>query len=231
MLVRDYMTRHPIMLGPEMAVAEAQRMMMENHVRQLPVVGDGKRLLGLVTRQRLAVSPDLLASMDVWEITRHLSGLTVGKVMIAGDDLHTIGPDATLEEAAGLLIEHKLGGLPVVEDGDVVVGIITETDLLIELQHLLGGRDAGWRVVIRVPDRVGEFRKIMRVIADNGWGIMAMGSVRSPRRPGFWDVVVKVRHCGRDELVAALAAIEEQEVVDVRETKVQPEAEGLADHT
>src|SRR5437867_2941499 len=112
MLVRDYMTRHPIMLGPEVAVAEAQRLMMENHVRQLPVVGDGKRLLGLITRQRLAVSPDLLASMDVWEITRYLSGLTVGQVMIAGDDLHTIGPDATLEEAAGLLIEHKLGGLP-----------------------------------------------------------------------------------------------------------------------
>jgi acetoin utilization protein AcuB len=222
MLVRDYMTRHPIMLGPEVAVAEAQRLMMENHVRQLPVVGDGKRLLGLITRQRLAISPEQLASLDVWEITRYLSGLTVGKVMITGDDLHTIGPDATLEEAAGLLIHNKVGGLPVVEDGDVVVGILTETDLLIELQHLLGGRDAGWRVVIRVPDRVGEFRKIMRVIADNGWGIMAMGSVRSPRRPGFWDVVVKVRHCGRDELVAALSAIEEQEIMDVRETKAQP---------
>jgi acetoin utilization protein AcuB len=223
MLVRDYMTRHPIMVEPSMGVPEAQRIMVENHVRQLPVVSDGKRLLGLVTRQRLAVSPDLLASLDVWEITRYLSSLTVGKVMIAGDDLHTIGPDATLEEAAGLLIAHKLGGLPVLEDGDVVVGIITETDLLIELQHLLGGRDAGWRVMIRVPDRQGEFRKITRVINDKGWGLMAMGSVRSPRRPGYWDVVVKVRHCSRDELVAALAAIEEQEIVDVRETAAQPE--------
>src|SRR5437868_985359 len=143
MLVRDYMTRHPIMVGPEVPVAEAQRLMMENHVRQLPVVGDGKRLIGLVTRQRLAISPELLASLDVWEITRYLSGLTAGKVMITGQDLHTIGPDATLEEAAELLIKHRVGGLPVVEDGDVVVGIITETDLLIELQLLLGGRDAG----------------------------------------------------------------------------------------
>src|SRR5215510_12004192 len=122
MLVRDYMTRHPIMVGPEVGVAEAQRLMMANHVRQLPVVSDGKRLLGLVTRQRLAVSPEQLGSLDVWELTRYLSSLTVGKVMITGGDLQTIGPDATLEEAAALLIEHKLGGLPVVEDGDVVVG-------------------------------------------------------------------------------------------------------------
>ena len=221
MLVRDYMTRHPIMVGPEVGVAEAQRLMMENHIRQLPVVSDGKRLLGLVTRQRLSVSPEQLASLDVWEITRYLSSLTVGKVMISGSDLQTIGPDATLEEAAELLIKHKVGGLPVVESGHVVVGIITETDLLIELQHLLGGRDAGWRVTIRVPDRQGEFRKITRVINDKNWGLMAMGAVRSPRRPGFWDVIVKVRHCSRDELVPALAAIEDQEIVDVRETQGQ----------
>ena len=84
MLVRDYMTRHPIMVEPEAPVAEAQRLMLENHIRHLPVVGDGKRLVGLVTRQRLAVSPELLSSLDVWEITRYLSNLTVGKVMITG---------------------------------------------------------------------------------------------------------------------------------------------------
>ncbi len=223
MLVRDYMTRHPIMVDPSVGVTEAQRIMMENHIRHLPVVGDGKRLLGLITRQRLSIPPERLGSLDVWEITRYLSSLTVGKVMITGDDLQTIGPDATLEEAAGLLIKHKVGGLPVVEDGGVVTGIITETDLLIELQHLLGARDSGWRVVVRVPDRRGELRKIVRAISEKGWGIMAMGSVRSPRRDGSWDVVVKVRYSTREELVAALSAIEEQEIVDVRETAVQPE--------
>src|SRR5260221_2778953 len=203
MLVRDYMTRHPITVGPEVGVAEAQRLMVESRVRQLPVVDDGKRLLGLVTRQRLDVSPDQLASLDVWEITRFLSSLTVGKVMITGEDLHTISPDATLEEAAGLLIKHKLGGLPVVEDGNVVMGIITETDLLIELQHLLGGRDAGWRVVIRVPDRQGEVPKISPGIRGKGWGVVAMGRVRRPRRPGVSDVNVKRRPCSQDALLSA----------------------------
>ncbi len=218
MLVKDYMTRHPIMIEPTRRVVEAQRLMGENNIRHLPVVADGKRLLGLVTRQRLAIRPEQLGSMDVWELTSYLHDLTVSKVMIAGQDLCTIGPNATIEEAGDLMIAHKISGVPVVEDGNIVVGIITETDLLIELRNLLGAIDAGWRVVVRVPDRDGEFRKLIRVISNNGWGIMALGSVRSPKRPDHWDLIVKVRHCERDELVRALSQIEDQELVDLRET-------------
>lgn len=220
MLVKEYMTRHPIMIEPTLRVAEAQRLMLENHIRHLPVVGDGKRLLGLVTRQRLAISPERLASLDVWEITRFLSDLTVNKVMVTGADLKTIGPDATLEEAADILIRNKVSGLPVVEDG-MVIGILTETDLLIELQNLLGAIDSGWRVVMRVPDRNGEYRKLVRAIDDKGWGIMAMGSVRTPRQPDKWDVIIKLRYCEREELIELLSSIPDQAIVDVRETAAQ----------
>src|SRR5262249_12142038 len=126
MLVKDYMTRHPIMIEPNRRVVEAQRLMGENNIRHLPVVADGKRLLGLVTRQRLAIRPEQLGSMDVWELTRYLADLTVSKVMIAGSELRTIGPNATIEEAADLMIANKISGVPVVEDGNIVVGIITE---------------------------------------------------------------------------------------------------------
>ena len=217
MLVKDYMTRHPIMVDPSLPVAEAQRLMAANNIRHLPVVGDGKRLLGLVTRQRLSIQPERLSSLDVWEITRFLSDLTVGKVMVTGPDLRTTIPEATLEDAADLMIRHKLGGLPVVEDG-VVVGIITETDLLVELQNLLGAIDHGWRVTVRVPDRRGEFLKLTRAISDRGWGIMAMGAVRSPRHAGTWDIVLKVRRCSEEELRPVLEAIEGQQVVDLRVT-------------
>ena len=218
MLVKDYMTRHPIMIDPNRRVVEAQKLMAENNIRHLPVVGDGKRLLGLLTRQRLAIRPDQLGSMDVWELTRYLQNLTVSKAMIAGADLRTLRPDATIEEAADLMIAHKISGVPVIEEDGVVVGIITETDLLIELRNLLGAIDPGWRVVMRVPDRDGEFRKLIRVISNNGWGIMALGSVRTPKHPDRWDLIVKVRHCGREELLEALTQIEGQELVDLRET-------------
>ena len=221
MLVKDYMTRHPILVEPSLRVTEAQAIMVENRIRHLPVVGDGKRLLGLVTRQRLAIYPDRLASLDVWEITRHLNELTVGKVMITGADLHVIDPQATLEDAAHVMIANKIGGLPVVED-NVVAGIITDTDLLVELGNLLGAIEPGFRVTMRVPDRMGEFRKLLRAISDRGWGVMAMGSVRSPKHPDQWDLVVKVRHCSRDELAAALQEIPDQQIVDLRETASVP---------
>ena len=82
MLVKDHMLRHPFMIHPEMAVIEAQRVMNETHLRHVPVVGGGKRLLGLVTRRNLLIDPGTLGSLTVWDISRHLAQLKVGKVMI-----------------------------------------------------------------------------------------------------------------------------------------------------
>lgn len=219
MLVKDYMTRHPIMIEPDKPIMVAQELMNHNHIRHLPVVGAGKRLLGIVTNQRLQIPPEKLGSLNVWEITRYLSTLTVEKVMVKGDPLKTISPESTLEEAADMMTRHKIGGLPVVEDG-IVVGIITETDLLIELQNLLGANEPGWRVTMHVPDRQGEFSKTTAVIARNGWGIMSMGSVRTPKDENIWELVLKVRRCTKEELVATLSAIEGQKLVDIRATSV-----------
>jgi acetoin utilization protein AcuB len=221
MLVRDYMTRHPIMVDASLRVVEAQRLMVENRIRHLPVVADGKRLIGMVTLSRLAIPPERLTSLDVWEITRYLSNLTVGKVMISGPDLVTIGPDAVLEDAADLLIKRKVSGLPVVE-GDVVQGILTDTDLLIELRNMLGAVEPGWRITVRVPNEEGELSRLVRTIGDHGWGVMAMGTARSARVADHWDVVLKVQGCASDDLSSVVAALEGQEVLDVRETS-EPE--------
>ena len=88
MLVKDYMTRHPIMIEPSRRVVEVQKLMATNNIRHLPVVGDGKRLIGLVTRQRLALRPDQAESMDVWELTNYLSQLTVSKVISERRSVH-----------------------------------------------------------------------------------------------------------------------------------------------
>ena len=125
MLVKDFMTRHPIMVPPTTLAAEAQKIMAENRIRHLPVVGDGKRLKGLITRQRLALKPDYLSSLNVWEITRYLSELNVKQVMLPADEVYTIELDRTVERAARLMTEHKIGCLPVIEE-EIVVGIITD---------------------------------------------------------------------------------------------------------
>jgi acetoin utilization protein AcuB len=217
MLVKDYMTRHPIMIAPETPAPEAQKIMLENKIRHLPVVGDGKRLLGLVTRDRLSIPPSDLASLDVWEISRLLSNLQVEDVMLKRNELFTIDQGSTLEAAAQQMLLHKIGCLPVIED-EIVIGIITENDLLGQLSNLLGGEVEGVRATIRVPDRVGEFAKVTSAVTAKGWGVYASGSLPSPKRPGYWDLVIKVRNVTQEELVATLEEIEGQEVVDVRTT-------------
>jgi len=216
MLVKDFMTRHPVMVPPTTPAAEAQQVMRENKIRHLPVVGDGKRLEGLITRERLRVSPTDLGSLNVWEITRFLANMTVKDMMLKGKEVITTTPEVTLEDAAQTMAKKKIGCLVVLEQA-VVVGIITETDMLVELNHLLGGDVSGVRVTIRMPDRVGEFAKVFGAISSQGWGIYASGSVPTPKHPGYWDVVVKVRGVPKDDLVAVLEKIEDHEIVDARE--------------
>lgn len=219
MLVKDCMTRHPIMVGPETLAAEARHLMSENNIRHLPVAGDGKRLLGLITRQRLAVRPDDLSSLNVWEITRYLSKLRVDQVMIkmATHELHTIEADKTVERAARYMTEHKIGCLPVVEEGNIVIGILTEIDLLRSLQEMLGLPEPGVRVTVRMPNKKGQFALLTSTIAQYGWGIMGIGSFPSPRQPDSYDMVLKIPNVTVAEVQMALSQVPEQEIVDIRE--------------
>lgn len=216
MLVRDYMTRHPLMADPDMPVVEARRFMGENNLRHLPVVGEGKRLLGLVTRQTLLVDPGRLGSLNVWEIADHLSRLTLGDVMVRAEDVVTVAPDVPIEEAARVMVAHRIGCLPVVED-EAVVGIITEVDLLARLMKMMAAGAPAVRVTVRMPDVAGELAKMVAAIGRQGWGILALGGAPAPKKPGYWDAVVKVRGVPREQVVAVLSQVEGHEVVDARE--------------
>ena len=217
MLVKEYMTRHPLMVEPDMPIMDAQRYMTQNNIRHLPVVGDGKRLLGLITRERFLVDPNTLASLDIWEIARALAGVTVKDVMIKARDVVTVDPDLTIEEAAYRMVDKKVGCLPVLEEG-VVVGMITDVDLLAHLTEMMGTRWVGVRVTVRMPDRKGEFAKMVAAISARGWGITAMGGVPTLKDPASWDAVVKIRFVTKDEVVAALEKVEGHQIIDVRET-------------
>lgn len=216
MLVKDCMTRHPIMIPPTMLASEAQKIMSESKIRHLPVIGDGKRLLGLITRTRLVLKPETLGSLNVWEITRLLSNITVKEVMLKAENVYTIEPDRTVERAARYLSEHKIGCLPVIEDG-IVVGILSEIDLLHAFQEMLGLPAEGVRVTVRMPDREGQFARLTTAVAEAGWGIMGIGCFPSPRQPGFYDMVLKIPRVSLAQVREVLGNVPEQEIVDIRE--------------
>jgi acetoin utilization protein AcuB len=216
MLVKDCMTRHPIMVSPATPAAEAQHIMAENRIRHLPVVGEGKRLVGLITRQRLALNPDSVSSFNFWEISRYLANLTVAKVMLPATEVITIDPDRTVERAAKMMSDSKIGCLPVIED-NVVVGILSEVDLMTALAEMLGLPAEGVRVTIRMPDGSGQFTRLMTTVAGQNWCVMGIGSFPTPRRPGYYDVVIKISDVTTEQVRTGLSQLEDQEVVDVRE--------------
>jgi acetoin utilization protein AcuB len=217
MLVKDYMTRHPLLADPNMPAVEAQRYMVEANVRRLPVVGDGKRLVGLVTRQTLMVDPGKMGSLNMWDIAGYLSRVTLKDVMIKAKDVITIGPDLTIEEAARIMVEKKVGCLPVLED-DVVVGIITETDLLAQLASMMDLRCPGVRATVRMPtDLVGGLARLVDAVAAKGWGINALGGSVYPKDPAQWDAVIKIEGVSKEEMIAVLQQVKGEAIIDVRE--------------
>jgi CBS domain-containing protein len=125
-LVKDWMTPEPVTIGPDTTLPEAARLMKECRIRRLPVVENG-RLVGIVTMGDVReASPSAATSLSIYELNYLISRLSVREIMT--HDPIAIAPDTSIEAAARLMLEHKIGGLPVV-DGDKVVGIITESDI------------------------------------------------------------------------------------------------------
>jgi acetoin utilization protein AcuB len=200
-----------------MSISEVQQFMTKNNLRHLPVIGDGKRFLGLVTKQSLMVEPARLRSLNVWEISRYLTSENIDTIMIEAEDVITITGDATIEEAARKMIHNRIGCLPVVEE-DIVIGIITETDLLAQLSEIMAcsAEVPGVRATIQMPNVTGTLAKTVNAISAQGWGILALGGAVNPDDPNLWDAVVKIPDVTEDEVREVLGQVEDHKIIELR---------------
>jgi acetoin utilization protein AcuB len=125
--VRELMTKQPLTVPVDTPVVEARRTMLEHRIRHL-LVTDGGRLAGIVTDRDIRLNmPSPATSLSVWEINYLLARMTVGSVMTKG--VITVDPNRNAVEAARIMLDHKIGALPVVEGG-TITGIMTETDIM-----------------------------------------------------------------------------------------------------
>ena len=127
MIVRDLMTRDPLTVSIDTPLLEARRMMMERRIRHL-LVTDGRRLAGIVTDRDIRLNlPSPATSLSVWEVNYLVARLSVDSVMTR--PVITVDPRRDAVAAARIMLEHKIGALPVIDAG-TIVGIVTETDIL-----------------------------------------------------------------------------------------------------
>ena len=126
MQLREHMSQPVIAVTPTTPVGAAMKLLRDRHIRRLAVIDDGA-LVGIVSeRDLLRAMPSPATSLSVWEIPELLDRLLVRDVM--SRDVIVIGPEAPIQAAARLMVDNKIGGLPVVDHGRVV-GMITETDI------------------------------------------------------------------------------------------------------
>lgn len=159
MLVRGRMTPDVVTVAPSATVQEALELIREHDIRHLPVM-EGDRLVGVATDRdlRLAIEPGTDTT-------------TVDVADLMSTAVTTVAPDLPVESAARLLIDERIGCLPVLEDGQLV-GILTETDLIRALVELMVGRQPHSRVEVMAPDRPGELARVVRLIGiDHGVNI------------------------------------------------------------
>ena len=212
MLVGERMSHPVITVPPEMPIQEALSLFRSDHIRRAPVVKGGK-MVGIISESDLLnASPSSATSLSVWELNYLVSKITVEKVM--HKKVLTVDSDCPIEEAAKIMADNKIGGLPVM-DGKKVVGMITETDLFKVFLELMGAREKGVRITVSIPDKPGQFAKIGKALGDLKANIIAMttflGKDTSTR-----TVVVKVIGLTKKQVKEVVAPLVEA-VLDIRE--------------
>lgn len=126
--IKDWMITDIITVHLDTTLPDAHKLMKDHKIRRLPVVNDAKELIGIVTRGDVrGASPSPATSLNVWELNYLLAKLTVSEFMTR--NVITVSPTTTIIEAAEIMMTKKVSGLPVVDEHNVLVGIITESDL------------------------------------------------------------------------------------------------------
>ncbi|VAW43293.1 Inosine-5'-monophosphate dehydrogenase [hydrothermal vent metagenome] len=127
-LVRNWMTHDVKTVHPETTLPKAHQIMMDEEIRRLPVVNKKGKLVGIITLGDVrGAQPSPATSLNIWELNYLLSNLTMKELMTPKPI--TISPDATIGDAARIMLEHRVSGLPVVDSDGKLVGIITESDI------------------------------------------------------------------------------------------------------
>lgn len=213
MLVKQRMSSPPITIKPDMPVSEALSFMHQHQIRRLPIVNNRGRMVGIVAEKDLLyASPSPATSLSVYEIGYLLSKLQVKEIMTK--EIVSVDANAPLEEAARVMIDNKVSGLPVTEKGELV-GIITETDVFRTFLEMMGAREEGLRMTLQMENKPGALSDLTHKIALLGGDIISLGTFYGEdRSTGL--VTLKICCVEREALMEGMSEVNAT-VLDVRQ--------------
>lgn len=200
MYVEGRMTKNVVTVTEETTFYEVSKIMKEHGIRHLPVV-KGEKVIGMISDRDIKLaSPSIVTSFSKGEINYLLDNVKAKDIM--HHSALTIDPQATIEEAAKLLHDSKVGSLPVVKGGKII-GIICETDILEAFVEVLGLGAKSTRITLELPDKVGVLADITRTIKEYNGMII---SIVSPyhKKEGLRTVVIRIQSPEAGKIVEEL---------------------------
>jgi len=212
MLVKNRMSYPIITVEPDMPIMEALNLMRTKNIRRTPVVDAKGKLVGIVSdKDLLNAGPSQATSLSVWEINYLVGKITIKKVM--SKTVLTVSEDTPIEEAARIMVDNKVGGLPVMK-GNAIVGVITESDLFKVLLELMGAREDGLRVTALIPEKLGELDQLTHAIAEAGGSFISFGQFNGDEDDNR-IVTFKVSGLDKEAVKTAVSPVVDN-IVDIR---------------
>jgi acetoin utilization protein AcuB len=203
MFVGERMSQPVISVSPETPVHDALALFKKEKIRRAPVMKNGK-LLGIVSeRDLLNASPSPVTSLSVWEMNYLMSKVTVKNVMTK--KVKTIDVNTPIEEAARIMADMRIGGMPVTRSGKIV-GMITETNLFRILLELMGARTKAMRITALVDEKPGQLAKVTKAIAEAGGNFLSFGMFAGPDTSSR-IITFKVEGMSKDAITKSLASV------------------------
>jgi acetoin utilization protein AcuB len=213
MFVRDRMSAPAVTIHADTPFPDALQLMKDRKFHRLPVVDRDGVLVGIVSESDLLhASPSPASSLSVWEMNYLLAKLKIGQLMTT--KVISVSPEMPIENAALMLVEYGIGGMPVVDERKHVVGVITETDIFKAFVEMLGTGQPGIRLMLRVPNGKGVLARLATAIAELSGNIVSVGTF-GVAASGDALLLIKVADVSQDQLVETLEALGDH-VLDVR---------------
>jgi len=221
MLVKNWMSKDVITVDVDDSMQNAIYILQEHNINILPVMENGN-IVGIITDRDLKkASPSDATTLDMHELLYLISKIKVRNLM--KKTVYTIPPDLTIEEAAAILLEKRISGLPVVDEKNQLIGIITRSDLFRVIISLTGLGKKGVQLAVRIKDMPGPIKEIRELISVYGARTACILSSGDNAPPGYLHIYFRVYQIDREKLPSLIKEIEKKGsmlyVVDHREDK------------
>ncbi len=197
MLVKDWMSTDITTVSKDTSMLKASKIFKDNNFRRLPVVDDNNRLEGIVTDRDIKdASPSKATTLDVHELYYLLSEIKIKDIMTPSP--FTINVSDSLERAAIKMLDKKVEGLPVVDDTQEVVGIITETDIFKALVNITGAYQGGIKIGLKLSSQAGTLKPVLDLFRSQGARVISILTSHDQAEQGFRHVYMRIHDLDKD---------------------------------